>query len=96
MAKNHEYRKEALRIRRAKVKKILDQSSSDEDKKFEGGLMPSQILFGAQKDFESESENELQQAKIVYKENRKVHPKEDELDITGMPAAKGKETNMDV
>ena len=52
--------------------------------KFENGLMPSQILFGGQKDFESESEKESLQAKIINKENRKVHPEEEELEVTGM------------
>ena len=95
MAKNHEHRKESLRKRRAKVKKLLEQSSSDEDKQHEGELMPAQIFFGGQKDLERVSEHELQQAKIVYKENGKVHPEEEELDITGMAVPRGKESDVD-
>ena len=57
--------------------------------------MPSQIFFGGQKDPESVGEQELQQAKIVYKENRKVHPEQEELDVTGMAVAKGKAFEVD-
>ena len=67
-----------------------------EQPSYEEGILPAQIYYGGQKDFESGSENESKKVKVVQKENRKVYPEEEELDATGMQLANAQKSDMDL